>query len=161
MLAMRTGSIDATRNPPAAGADHAMMQMMMAMVMTRDREHRQYYSRNVVMGGEMGVAAGSCGMMMNRALIHGGSCMKQLMRGGGSASTSCSNSISSGGGGGGGGIMQNNMQARAPRMRWTSSLHAHFVHAVELLGGHESTSSDQQLNLYIANYSRRIISPVI
>jgi hypothetical protein len=30
--------------------------------------------------------------------------------------------------------------ARAPRMRWTTSLHARFVHAVELLGGHESTS---------------------
>ena len=29
---------------------------------------------------------------------------------------------------------------RAPRMRWTPSLHAHFVHAVELLGGHESKS---------------------
>ncbi|CAH1454376.1 unnamed protein product [Lactuca virosa] len=27
--------------------------------------------------------------------------------------------------------------ARAPRMRWTSSLHAHFIHAVQLLGGHE------------------------
>ncbi|KAL6985724.1 hypothetical protein U1Q18_019097 [Sarracenia purpurea var. burkii] len=27
---------------------------------------------------------------------------------------------------------------RAPRMRWTTSLHARFVHAVELLGGHES-----------------------
>ncbi|KAL6993272.1 hypothetical protein U1Q18_011387 [Sarracenia purpurea var. burkii] len=27
---------------------------------------------------------------------------------------------------------------RAPRMRWTNSLHARFVHAVELLGGHES-----------------------
>lgn len=26
---------------------------------------------------------------------------------------------------------------RAPRMRWTSTLHAHFIHAVELLGGHE------------------------
>lgn len=29
---------------------------------------------------------------------------------------------------------------RAPRMRWTSSLHARFVHAVELLGGHESNA---------------------
>lgn len=29
---------------------------------------------------------------------------------------------------------------RAPRMRWTSTLHAHFVHAVQLLGGHESMS---------------------
>ncbi|KAL4566303.1 hypothetical protein LXL04_030417 [Taraxacum kok-saghyz] len=27
--------------------------------------------------------------------------------------------------------------ARAPRMRWTSTLHAHFIHAVQLLGGHE------------------------
>jgi hypothetical protein len=29
---------------------------------------------------------------------------------------------------------------RAPRMRWTSTLHARFVHAVELLGGHERES---------------------
>lgn len=29
---------------------------------------------------------------------------------------------------------------RAPRMRWTTTLHARFVHAVELLGGHESIS---------------------
>jgi hypothetical protein len=28
--------------------------------------------------------------------------------------------------------------SRTPRMRWTTALHAHFVHAVELLGGHES-----------------------
>lgn len=28
---------------------------------------------------------------------------------------------------------------RAPRMRWTTTLHARFVHAVQLLGGHEST----------------------
>jgi hypothetical protein len=39
---------------------------------------------------------------------------------------------SSGSGGGG------KRSARAPRMRWTTALHAHFVHAVELLGGHES-----------------------
>lgn len=30
---------------------------------------------------------------------------------------------------------------RAPRMRWTTTLHARFVHAVELLGGHESNAS--------------------
>lgn len=35
--------------------------------------------------------------------------------------------------------------ARAPRMRWTSSLHAHFVHAVELLGGHERMPSKVNL----------------
>jgi hypothetical protein len=28
--------------------------------------------------------------------------------------------------------------SRAPRMRWITALHAHFVHAVELHGGHES-----------------------
>uniref|UniRef100_K3Z0Z9 Uncharacterized protein n=1 Tax=Setaria italica TaxID=4555 RepID=K3Z0Z9_SETIT len=32
--------------------------------------------------------------------------------------------------------------ARAPRMRWTTSLHARFVHAVELLGGHEKKASE-------------------
>ena len=37
--------------------------------------------------------------------------------------------------GGGGGARRS---SRAPRMRWTTALHAHFVHAVELLGGHES-----------------------
>lgn len=31
---------------------------------------------------------------------------------------------------------------RAPRMRWTSSLHARFVHAVEHLGGHESKQTN-------------------
>lgn len=34
--------------------------------------------------------------------------------------------------------LQNKRNTRAPRMRWTSSLHARFIHAVELLGGHES-----------------------
>ncbi|KAI7744836.1 hypothetical protein M8C21_018228, partial [Ambrosia artemisiifolia] len=29
---------------------------------------------------------------------------------------------------------------RTPRMRWTTTLHARFVHAVDLLGGHESIS---------------------
>lgn len=43
---------------------------------------------------------------------------------------------------------------RAPRMRWTSTLHAHFVHAVELLGGHERMSFSNilfyhALNLFI------------
>ena len=36
--------------------------------------------------------------------------------------------------------LQSKRNMRAPRMRWTSSLHARFVHAVELLGGHESKS---------------------
>ena len=37
---------------------------------------------------------------------------------------------------------------RAPRMRWTSTLHARFVHAVELLGGHESKELQNFLLLF-------------
>lgn len=37
--------------------------------------------------------------------------------------------------------------SRAPRMRWTSSLHARFVHAVELLGGHERATPKSVLEL--------------
>ncbi|KAI5065131.1 hypothetical protein GOP47_0019826 [Adiantum capillus-veneris] len=36
---------------------------------------------------------------------------------------------------------------RAPRMRWTSHLHAHFVHAVEALGGHERATPKSVLEL--------------
>ncbi|PAN21644.1 hypothetical protein PAHAL_3G481800 [Panicum hallii] len=48
---------------------------------------------------------------------------------------------SSGGGGG------RRRSARAPRMRWTTALHAHFVHAVELLGGHERATPKSVLEL--------------
>ncbi|CAL9073213.1 unnamed protein product [Musa textilis] len=37
---------------------------------------------------------------------------------------------------------------RAPRKRWTSSLHSRFVHAIELLGGHESTRPLAPLFMY-------------
>ena len=37
---------------------------------------------------------------------------------------------------------------RAPRMRWTTNLHAHFVHAVQLLGGHESKSIKDSYRRY-------------
>ncbi|XP_022731848.1 probable transcription factor KAN2 [Durio zibethinus] len=36
---------------------------------------------------------------------------------------------------------------RAPRMRWTTTLHGRFVHAVELLGGHERATPKSVLEL--------------
>lgn len=42
--------------------------------------------------------------------------------------------------------------ARAPRMRWTTSLHARFVHAVELLGGHESTSCNPKYHVSLSTF---------
>ncbi|KAK1315887.1 putative transcription factor KAN4 [Acorus calamus] len=36
---------------------------------------------------------------------------------------------------------------RSPRMRWTTSLHAHFVRAVKLLGGHERATPKSVLEL--------------
>ncbi|XP_048445747.1 transcription repressor KAN1 isoform X3 [Pyrus x bretschneideri] len=41
----------------------------------------------------------------------------------------------------------NKRNMRAPRMRWTTSLHARFVHAVELLGGHERATPKSVLEL--------------
>ncbi|CAN0908020.1 Probable transcription factor KAN2 [Linum grandiflorum] len=72
-----------------------------------------------------------------------------------------SSTSSSGGGGGrgfiggGGGHVQQQQQQqssssrsmRAPRMRWTTTLHARFVHAVELLGGHERATPKSVLEL--------------
>ncbi|XBH54488.1 uncharacterized protein [Aegilops tauschii subsp. strangulata] len=37
--------------------------------------------------------------------------------------------------------------SRAPRMRWTTALHAHFVQAVQLLGGHERATPKSVLEL--------------
>ena len=41
---------------------------------------------------------------------------------------------------------------RAPRMRWTSSLHTRFVHAVELLGGHERKSLSSPAGLLLRTH---------
>ncbi|KAE9600210.1 hypothetical protein Lal_00045800 [Lupinus albus] len=43
--------------------------------------------------------------------------------------------------------LQSKKNMRAPRMRWTSSLHARFIHAVELLGGHERATPKSVLEL--------------
>ncbi|CAN0908021.1 Probable transcription factor KAN2 [Linum grandiflorum] len=71
------------------------------------------------------------------------------------------NALASGGGGGrgfiGGMMMRSSTRfmsrfpgkrsMRAPRMRWTTTLHARFVHAVELLGGHERATPKSVLEL--------------
>ncbi|WCJ42155.1 Homeodomain-like superfamily protein [Euphorbia peplus] len=44
-------------------------------------------------------------------------------------------------------LQQHKRNMRAPRMRWTSSLHSRFVHAVELLGGHERATPKSVLEL--------------
>lgn len=43
--------------------------------------------------------------------------------------------------------IQSRRNSRAPRMRWTSSLHARFIRAVELLGGHERATPKSVLEL--------------
>ncbi|KAG6596719.1 putative transcription factor KAN2, partial [Cucurbita argyrosperma subsp. sororia] len=79
-----------------------------------------------------------------------------------SSSSSFSYPIFGGGGNGGGGGQFNYNAAhrsrflgrfptkrnvRAPRMRWTTTLHARFVHAVKLLGGHERATPKSVLEL--------------
>ncbi|KAL3840355.1 hypothetical protein ACJIZ3_024946 [Penstemon smallii] len=44
-------------------------------------------------------------------------------------------------------MMNMRRSVRAPRMRWTSTLHSHFVHAVQLLGGHERATPKSVLEL--------------
>ncbi|KAB2013924.1 hypothetical protein ES319_D09G188800v1 [Gossypium barbadense] len=44
-------------------------------------------------------------------------------------------------------LQSSKMNTRTPRMRWTSSLHARFVRAVELLGGHERATPKSVLEL--------------
>lgn len=44
-------------------------------------------------------------------------------------------------------LQSNKRNMRAPRMRWTSSLHARFVRAVGLLGGHERATPKSVLEL--------------
>jgi SHAQKYF class myb-like DNA-binding protein len=44
-------------------------------------------------------------------------------------------------------FMTKRRSMRAPRMRWTSTLHAHFVHAVKLLGGHERATPKSVMEL--------------
>ncbi|WOL19520.1 putative transcription factor KAN2 isoform X2 [Canna indica] len=44
-------------------------------------------------------------------------------------------------------ILPRKRTMRTPRMRWTTTLHARFVHAVQLLGGHERATPKSVLEL--------------
>ncbi|XP_054819877.1 transcription repressor KAN1-like isoform X2 [Prosopis cineraria] len=44
-------------------------------------------------------------------------------------------------------VLPSKRSMRAPRMRWTTTLHARFVHAVQLLGGHERATPKSVLEL--------------
>ncbi|TKY61095.1 Transcription repressor KAN1 [Spatholobus suberectus] len=44
-------------------------------------------------------------------------------------------------------LQRSKRTTRAPRMRWTTSLHARFTHAVALLGGHERATPKSVLEL--------------
>ncbi len=75
--------------------------------------------------------------------------------------------LRAGGGGGGGGSrfmssskFPSKRSMRAPRMRWTTNLHQHFVHAVDLLGGHERNPLSLSLSWSSASASDAIPSLV-
>jgi len=84
---------------------------------------------------------GQCDLQLQQRL-HQPSQIQRFKKSSSSAALSGGTTRSGNNGSGGG-----KRSSRAPRMRWTTALHAHFVHAVELLGGHESTCSRNSLVL--------------
>nr|AWB51018.1 KANADI protein [Cyrtomium guizhouense] len=62
-------------------------------------------------------------------------------------SSSSPNGVKVAAGGSSGRLPGSKRSMRAPRMRWTSQLHAHFVHAVEALGGHDRATPKSVLEL--------------
>ena len=76
---------------------------------------------------------GQCDIQQEQQRLHQPSQIQRFKKS--SSAALSGGTMRSGNGGSGGG----KRSSRAPRMRWTTALHAHFVHAVELLGGHEST----------------------
>ncbi|KAM0917312.1 hypothetical protein ACQ4PT_009595 [Festuca glaucescens] len=61
--------------------------------------------------------------------------------------SSCDSQAGSSGGAARSGAGAGKKSSRAPRMRWTTALHAHFVQAVQLLGGHERATPKSVLEL--------------
>ena len=81
---------------------------------------------------------GQCDLQLQQRLHQPSQIQRFKKSSSSSAALSGGTTTRSGNNGSGGGGKRS---SRAPRMRWTTALHAHFVHAVELLGGHESTCS--------------------
>ena len=79
---------------------------------------------------------GQCDLQLQQRLHQPSQIQRFKKSSSSSAALSGGTTTRSGNNGSGGGGKRS---SRAPRMRWTTALHAHFVHAVELLGGHEST----------------------
>ncbi|KAJ1294498.1 hypothetical protein BS78_01G151000 [Paspalum vaginatum] len=81
---------------------------------------------------------------IQRRRLHQRSQIQMFKKSSAALSSTGSTTRSAGNGSGGG---TGKRSSRAPRMRWTTALHAHFVHAVELLGGHERATPKSVLEL--------------
>uniref|UniRef100_A0A0A9GDS9 Myb-like domain-containing protein n=1 Tax=Arundo donax TaxID=35708 RepID=A0A0A9GDS9_ARUDO len=86
------------------------------------------------------VRSGHCDIQQQRLHQHGQ--IQRFKKSSGGSPALSGGAMRSGNGSGGG-----KRSSRAPRMRWTTALHAHFVHAVELLGGHERATPKSVLEL--------------
>ncbi|XP_062211825.1 uncharacterized protein LOC133912883 [Phragmites australis] len=93
------------------------------------------------LGLEMAQQDGHCDLRQQR--LHQPSQIQRLKKSSGASSPVLSGGATRSGNGSSGG----KRSSRAPRMRWTTALHAHFAHAVELLGGHERATPKSVLEL--------------
>uniref|UniRef100_A0A0D9VWH4 Myb-like domain-containing protein n=1 Tax=Leersia perrieri TaxID=77586 RepID=A0A0D9VWH4_9ORYZ len=89
---------------------------------------------------------GGCSLQQQQQRLHQPSQIQRFKK------SAIGSPVLSGGGGNGGAARSGNggggkRSSRAPRMRWTTALHAHFVQAVELLGGHERATPKSVLEL--------------
>jgi len=87
---------------------------------------------------------GQCDLQLQQRLHQPSQIQRFKKSSSSSAALSGGTTTRSGNNGSGGGGKRS---SRAPRMRWTTALHAHFVHAVELLGGHERATPKSVLEL--------------
>ncbi|KAG2536562.1 probable transcription factor RL9 [Panicum virgatum] len=85
---------------------------------------------------------GQCCDVQHQQRLHQPSQIQRFKKSSSSAALSGGTTRSGNNGSGG-----RKRSSRAPRMRWTTALHAHFVHAVELLGGHERATPKSVLEL--------------